>query len=230
MFIGGFSAQHAVAKLQITTAPPQSGPGFDGLDSDSDGLVSFQEFKTAAEDVRHGGTLTMTSNVARSSIESVGVEATNAGDQFMDRLRKMDLGFDAAAEFERVLAAIDSFGVAKEESYSSIEVDYSDGLAIDADPLPEDPELADLRERALKAVQTSNEMLAAAYDPYSRATVKVFNVADSDASGSISRAEFNKMKEALYGDGRGAHLGVQNLSITAEHGYAKTYGFGLNLT
>jgi hypothetical protein len=82
----------------------------------------------------------------------------------------------------------------------------------------------------LKAVQTSNEMLAAAYDPYSRATVKVFNVADSDASGSISRTEFNKMKEALYGDGRGAHLGVQNLSITAEHGYAKTYGFGLNLT
>ena len=215
--------RESTARIEISTEPPKSGPGFQGLDADGSGGVSYDEFWRAAQAKRNGGTLTLRTSVAQTSIQSASVETTvvSREDALIAKLRERDFGFDAAGELERALAAIGAAGAfvsesasAEIENYSSVELAYEEGSG----PAPSDPETAALRDQALNAVYGAEARNGIpSLDPYERATERVFRVADSDQNGEISRSEFDAMNNVLYGEGRSVG---RSLTLTATEGYS----------
>lgn len=202
-------ARSAVTTLQITQKPPENGPGFDGLDADGDGGVTYEEFWSAAQAKRNGGVLTVSSSVAQSSIQAVSVSSE---DRFLNRLGSVKAGFDARAAFEEAMAAID----AAASGYTSVSVEVEQDAGLDGSE-PMDAETADLRARALAAANEPVETGLPSLDPYERAAERIFAVADSDHDGLMSRSEFYAMKNALYGGGRTV---ASRVTVTAASGYA----------
>ncbi|MCI4666232.1 MAG: hypothetical protein MRY74_16085 [Neomegalonema sp.] len=215
-------AQQTVASISIKTEAPKTGPGFDGLDADGDGGVTYEEFWAAAQAVRDGGRMTVTSSVARTSIQAVGVETgeASAADRrggLTESLRRANVGFDAAAEFERAMAAIDAAaGGGRTEDAEAAPAEEATAQTATADELS--AEEASLRAEAIEAVTIKSMTGLSSLDPYERAAENMFNLADTDGSGGISRSEYDTMKRVLFGGDRTA--GESSLTLTASEGYA----------
>ena len=218
------SFKNKIATIEIATAPPKEGPGFDGLDVDGGGGVSYEEFWAAAQAKRDGGTLTVTKSVAQTSIEAASVEAVSvsAEQSLIARLGAVT-SFDAAGEFERVMAKINGFGARSETALaSSVAVNALEvRVEENAGPPPSDPEQAEARAQALAAV-SEPAAFSLSLDPYERATQRVFTIADRDRDGEINRSEFDFMNNALFGNGRsvGTSVTVTAVESEASFGYA----------
>ena len=221
--------QNTVAQLQVSTEPPKEGPGFDGMDADGDGGVSYDEFWAAAQEKRDAGTLSLRAIYERTNVRAASIETSSVRreDALIARLEgrhghgRGHYGFDAAAEFKRAMSAI-SFAAGEKTEIASSEAKWSSlevSVEKNGGPAPTDEATADLRARALAAVDGPVETGIPSLDPYERATQNVFAVADADDDGQISRDEFNAMKNALYGEGR--TVGT-TITLTATQGYAQS--------
>lgn len=221
------TAALSATTITLTREAPKSGPGFDGLDQDGDGGVSYDEFRAAAEAVRYGGTLTITSSMAQSSISALSI----GGGDLVEDLRGVDAGFDAAKEFERAMAAISQFA-SDDDADAAVEDAPREDTETVQTADPERAEAERLRAEALALIsrEVTREDIEAytgglsSFDPYERATQDIFELADADGDGSMNEAEFLRMQDALYGGGRS--LGASTLTVTAIEGYATSINSG----
>lgn len=223
-----------VSKLQVATRPPENGPGFAGIDANGDDSLSLEEFRKAAESIRDSGETTVSASVARTEIEASSFEARwdrgrhgwrghhhgrhGGHGRFGGYGEHGRHGHRHGFEFGHGFGARRWASIAESSSlarFEEVKVEISGLGDVESDGTAE----GELRAKALEAIGGGVD--------YDDAVERLFEVADADGDGAVSRDEFEEMKRALYGSGASENLGETSVTVTATQGYAEVRSFGV---